>query len=80
MTPLLLAEYAPRAFFNPMRLPEHWNLLIIPLAIGIAIIYKSVRCKEMREVPKESAKTTLFILVAIFACQYAFIGWHAVMK
>lgn len=76
----LLAQYAYKPFVNPIPLPDHWNLLLIPLALGIAVIYKSIRCNEMRKVPIESIKTALFILAGLFACQYALIVWYKVMN
>jgi len=65
-----------RPFLDPLPL---WNLppalrmplLLIPLTIGVAIVYKSIKCSSMKKVPRESAELTgwilLFMIVAAVA-------------
>jgi hypothetical protein len=71
MLAALLLAYRP--FLDPLpiwRLPQWlWTpVLLIPLTVGIAIVYKSIKCRTMAKVPKESAELTgwilLFMLVA----------------
>jgi hypothetical protein len=42
-----------------------WPWLLVPLCIGIAIVYKSIKCRTMKQVPKEAAILTLWILAGM---------------
>lgn len=74
MTPASLAAasvvpligYA-RPFMEPMPLWNHWPWLILPLAVAVAVVYKSIKCRHMRQVPKEAAVLTLWIVVGMAA-------------
>jgi hypothetical protein len=65
---LLAAEkysYAP--FVKPAPLWNTWYLLALPLCLGIAIVYKSVRCESMRQVPRQAAILFGFIIAVMIA-------------
>lgn len=71
---MLLLAFRP--FLDPLpiwALPQWLGmpLLLIPLTVGVAIVYKSVKCRTMQKVPRESAELTgwilLFMLVAAIA-------------
>ncbi len=56
--------YTP--FVQP--LPGAWNvwyLLLLPLCLGVAIVYKSIKCATMRRVPREATVVFLSILAGI---------------
>jgi hypothetical protein len=57
--------------FQPFRTPapvwDYWYLLVLPLALGIAIVYKSVRCESMRKVPREAMVLFAFIIAVLVA-------------
>ncbi len=60
-----------RPFLDPLpiwRLPPWlWMpCLLVPLIIGVAIVYKSIKCRKMSMVPKESAELTGWILLFMF--------------
>ena len=61
-----------RPFLDPLPV---WSLpwqgmpfMLIPLVIGVAVVYKSIKCRKMDMVPRESAALTgwilLFMLIA----------------
>jgi hypothetical protein len=56
---------AYRAFLDPMPLWGYWYLLLLPLCVAVAVVYKSVKCATMREVPVAAAKTTVYILIGM---------------
>lgn len=65
MTPATLA-YIP--FVSP--LPGAWNwwwLLLLPLCAALAIVYKSIKCRSMKEVPVEAAVILLWIIGGLVA-------------
>lgn len=55
-----LLAYTP--LIDPLPLWDYWMWLIVPLSAGVAIVYKSIKAESMREVPRRSIITTLWIL------------------
>jgi mannose/fructose/N-acetylgalactosamine-specific phosphotransferase system component IID len=39
----------------------------VPLCVGVAIVYKSIKCRTMKQVPKEAAILTMWILAGMAA-------------
>ena len=63
-----------RPFRNPLPIWDYWYLLLIPLCLGISIVYKSVKCHSMRQVPREAAEIFLTIIVGFVAAAAALMG------
>ncbi len=61
----LLAEYTYKPFLNPLPIWDYWQWLMIPLCIGVAIVYKTIKCRYVRQIPKESFILSLWILSAM---------------
>jgi hypothetical protein len=49
-------------FLDPLPVWDYWAWLLIPLAVGVSIVYKSIKCKSMASVPKEAAGITFWIV------------------
>jgi hypothetical protein len=64
---ILASAYSYVPFRKPAPLWDYWYLLVIPLVLGIAIVYKSIRCDSMRRVPREALVLFAFILVVMVA-------------
>ncbi len=64
MTPTAL-PLASRLFLEPLPVWDQWYLLALPLCAGVAIVYKSIRCKSMSRLPREAAKATAWILAGL---------------
>ena len=61
MTAALLLAWRP--FLDPMPYSwDFWWVFLFPLCIGVSVVYKSIKCRSMREVPREAAQITLWIL------------------
>ena len=61
---------APRAFElfrQPLPVWDYWYLLLIPLCIGISIVYKSIKCREMKQVPREASVIFIMIMLGMTA-------------
>ena len=58
-------NYVP--FMQPLPVWDWWYLLAIPLCAGVSVVYKSIRCRSMRTVPREAAKATAWILFGLIA-------------
>lgn len=63
--PLLAEGYRP--FLQPLPVWDYWYLLALPLCAAVSIVYKSIRCRSMRKVPREAAKAAVWILVGLVA-------------
>jgi hypothetical protein len=63
MTPAMAA-----LFITPMRLLG-WQhmLLLVPLALGISIVYKALRCENLRELPLAAATLCATIIGGMYA-------------
>ena len=54
-----------RPFIQPAPIWDYWYLLLIPLCLAVAIVYKSIRCPSMRRVPQEALILFVFILTVM---------------
>jgi hypothetical protein len=72
VTPGLLAyTYVP--FLKPLPVWDWWPVLLLPLTIAIAVVYKSVKCQKMSQVPREAAAIAFWILVGLGAGAVALV-------
>jgi hypothetical protein len=65
------AGYVP--FMQPLPVWDYWYLLAVPLCAGVSVVYKSIRCRSMRTVPREAAKATGWILLGLVAAGAALL-------
>jgi hypothetical protein len=78
LLPVCLGPLAYRPFLDPLPVWDYYYLLALPLTVGVAVVYKSIRCATMRRVPLEAAKATLYILVGMAfaaAVLLGVVGW-----
>ena len=64
-----LLGYVP--FMQPLPAWDVWYLLALPLCAAVSIVYKSIRCRSMRKVPREAAKALGWILLGLLAAAVA---------
>ena len=69
---VLILAYVP--FLYPLPIWEYWPWLLIPLTAGVAIVYKSVKCQSMKQVPREALVIFVWILVGMAAAAGALAG------
>jgi hypothetical protein len=69
---LPVLAYVP--FVYPLPIWDYWPWLIVPLCLGVSIVYKSVKCQHMRMVPKEALQIFVWILVGMVAAAGALAG------
>lgn len=74
MLPLLaqLQNSTPAAaswkpFLTTMPVWDYWPLLALPLCLGVAIVYKTTKCGETKQIPKESAFLFGYIVLGLIA-------------
>lgn len=56
---------AMRLFLDPLPVWDIWPWLLLPLCLAVAVVYKCIKCKHVRQVPVEAVKLTLYILLAM---------------
>ena len=66
------SDYVP--FVYPLPVWDYWPWLILPLAAGVSIVYKSVKCQSMRTVPREAAAIFVWILIGMVAAGATLAG------
>ena len=64
---LAQTEYSYQPLVKPAPLWDYWYLLLLPLCLAIAIVYKSIRIDSMARVPREALVLFVFIIVVMVA-------------
>ena len=67
MTP----AYVP--FYDPLPVWDYWIWLLIPLCLGVSIVYKAIRIERLADVPKQALIITLWILGGMAAAAVALV-------
>ena len=64
----MMALLAWVPFLQPLPGAWHnavWPILILPLCVAVSVVYKSIKCDLMRNVPRQAAEITLWILLGM---------------
>jgi hypothetical protein len=57
----------------------YWSLLLLPLCLAVAIVYKGVRCSRMSHVPREATGLFITIVLGMVLTAAALAGLAALM-
>jgi hypothetical protein len=60
-----------RPFITPLPVWDYWIWLLIPLCLGVSIVYKAIRVEPLRDVPRQALIITLWILGGMAAAAVA---------
>lgn len=66
-SPAMFLTLAYRPFIDPIDAHRLWFLLLIPLALGVSIVYKAVRTDDLRTYWRQVLVMTVQIVVGIIA-------------
>jgi hypothetical protein len=69
-----------RPFWQPLPLWDYWYLLLVPLCLGVSIVYKSIKCHRMSQVPREAGVIFLMILAGMTFAAAALMALVRVME
>lgn len=63
-------------FLDPVAIWSNavWPWLIVPLAAAVSIVYKSIKCRRMSQVPREAAVIFSLILVGMVSAAVVLAG------
>ena len=63
-------EYEYRKpFLQPLPVWDdgQWPWLLVPLCAGVAVVYKSIKCRYVRQIPREAGVLSVWILLGMTA-------------
>ena len=61
----MMTLLAYRPLIDPMPIQAYWLWLVIPLCLLFSVVYKSVKCNTIDEIPRASLEITFWILLAM---------------
>jgi hypothetical protein len=64
----------------PVWADSVWPWLLLPLAVAVSIVYKSIKCRSMRQVPREATVITVWIILGMIAAAIALAGVVKVLE
>ena len=66
----MIAAYTP--FIRPLPgVWDYWAWLLLPLCIGVSVVYKTIKAPKLARVPAEATLITLYILISMVAAGIA---------
>ncbi len=68
-----LPMLAWRPFLEPLPVDRFWLLLIVPMALAIAIVYKALRIDDLRQLPRKAAGLAAQII--LYMALAALVVW-----
>jgi len=57
-----MISFAWTPFLHPLPMNDAWLLMMLPMVAAIAIVYKTIKLKDMAKLPREVAKLSLQII------------------
>ena len=73
-----LLAYIP--FLTPMPVWDYWPVLLFPLCAIVAVVYKSIKCSTMSQVPREATALFIWILIGMATAAAILVGVVKVME
>ena len=77
---MFLTTLAYQPFLTPLPVWDYWPALLFPLCAVVAIVYKSIKCSSMKEVPREATALFLWILIGMAAAAAVLTGIVKIME
>ena len=68
----ILLDYVP--FVTPLPVWDVWYLTLLPLCLAVAVVYKTVKCRTVSDIPRESLIAAGWILLGLVAAALALVG------
>lgn len=60
---MCVLAYTP--FIHPAPLWDYWVWLLIPLCVSVSVVYKTIKCRYVDQIPREATALTMYILLAM---------------
>ncbi len=75
---LMILAYTP--FLSPLPIWDYWPALLFPLCAIVAVVYKSIKCSTMKQVPREATALFIWILIGMAAAGIVLTGSVKIME
>lgn len=59
----MLTTLVYRPFLDPLPIAPYWLMLMPPMAIAVAVVYKTVRVHNLADLPRQATVLSLQIIV-----------------
>jgi hypothetical protein len=53
-----------RPFIQPLPVWDYWYLLLLPLVLAVAVVYKACKCSKFSEIPRAAVGMVCWIVLA----------------
>jgi hypothetical protein len=70
----MLLPLAYRPFLDPLPLAPYWYLLALPLCLAVSVVYKSMKCRTIADVPREAGAILAWIIGLFVALALVLAG------
>ncbi|MGN6626864.1 MAG: hypothetical protein ACTHLN_09615 [Tepidisphaeraceae bacterium] len=54
-------------FLTPLPVWNYWVWLMVPLCAGVSVVYKTIKCRYVHQIPAQATILTLWILASMVA-------------
>jgi hypothetical protein len=56
-----------RPFLDPVPIWSNavWPWLLLPIAVAVSLVYKSIKCRSMNQVPREATEIATWIVLGM---------------
>ncbi|HEY7120406.1 MAG TPA: hypothetical protein VH475_27705, partial [Tepidisphaeraceae bacterium] len=61
-------------FWQSLPVWDYWYLLLLPLCLGVSIVYKAIKCHTMKQVPREAAVIFIMIITGMVLAAVLLLG------
>lgn len=71
----MLLAYRP--FLEPLPIDAWWLWLAVPLVVGVAVVYKTIKLPELSRLPREAATLAgqVLVFMAMAAGLLSLLTW-----
>jgi hypothetical protein len=75
-----MSDLLAALFITPLTCDRRAGmLLLLPLCLAISVVYKTIKCRELREVPLAVLVSWITILVAMAVVGVALLGLYHIL-
>lgn len=75
-----MSDLLAALFITPLTCDRRTGmLLLLPLCLAISVVYKTTKCREVREVPLAALVSWVTILVGMFVVGVALLGLYHIL-
>jgi len=75
-----MSDFLATLFINPLGCDRRTGmLLVLPLSLAVSVVYKTIKCRDLREVPLAALVSWITILVGMAVVGVALLGIYHIL-